>query len=131
MKKVLFLFVISVVLVGCASRKPTKIVKTQTERKIKRTIRQIPREIVVYKRDTIKKDTTIVVRGRVTELTVDIDKQGIKKATCDTSGGNEIKEEIRENIKQTEKTEYIDKKTFFMYGMAFALFIMLVLFIKK
>ena len=138
MKKLILFFAL-MFFFGCRSWQPNKTIhaktKTNTERIITRKTKELPRDIVVYRPDTIYKDTTIVVKGKVNVLRLKYKNSKLNQAECEAPGGKETEETIKENIKeekkQTEQTEYVDKKTFFIYGIAFALFITLILFLKK
>ena len=137
MKKLVFLFFVFQILVGCKSQQPTKITisKTnkKTKREINRSIKILPKDIVVYRPDTIFKDTTIIVKGRVNKLRLNYQNYQLKQAECESPGGKVTNENIKENIQEnvSEKTEYVDKKTFFMYGMFFSFFLMIILLLKK
>ena len=102
--------------------------KKDVKRQIKRTIVELPKEKIVYRVDTIFKDTTIIRRGKVVNLSVNYDSAGkIDKAACEADGGKVTKENIKENIKEQNHTEYVNKKDMFISGLIFGVFFMLVL----
>ena len=108
--------------------------KKDIKRQITRTIVELPKEKIVYRVDTIFKDTTIIRRGKVVNLSVNYDSAGkIDKAACEADGGKVTKENIKENIKEQNHTEYVNKKNLFLYGLSFGIFLIvfMVLLIKK
>ena len=126
-----YLVVILFFLLGRSCQKlPNVKQKKDIKRQITRTIVELPKEKIVYRIDTIYKDTTIVRKGKVVNLSVNYDVQGkVKQATCEAPGGKVTKEKINEASKEQTKTEYVNKKDIFVYGLGFGVFIMLVLIV--
>lgn len=123
-----FAFIVFLLLVSSCKSPPNVKQKKDIKRVIQRTIVELPKEKVVYKIDTIYKDTTIIRHGKVVNLSVKYDVQGkIKQAECEAPGGKVIKEKIKENIKEKKQTKYVNKKDMFVYGLIFGVFFMLAL----
>ena len=126
MKKIVVILIL--LLAGSCKSLPNVNQKKDVKRQIKRTIVELPKEKIVYKIDTVYKDTTIIRRGKVVNLSVNYDVKGkISQAACEAPGGKITKEDIKENIKEKKQTEYIKKKDIFIYGLIFGVFFMLIL----
>ena len=126
MKKLAVILIL--LLVGSCKSLPNVEQQKDVKRQIKRIVVELPKEKIVYKVDTVYKDTTIIRHGKVVNLSVNYDNTGkIEQAACEANGGKVTKENIKENIKEQNHTEYVNKKDMFISGLIFGVFFMLVL----